>query len=86
MDRKTAQLVQSNLVLCAGIAIGIGSAVNKQIDPNKSYFQNAFEILADSSDELIKSIVRELQEAVNEAQERRSLEKAEKGGRLGSGI
>lgn len=75
MEKSTLQRAQANMMVAAGIAIGISETISGQIDKSKSFFHNAMEILASHDDDFLRSMIKELQEHINDEYERRTVSK-----------
>lgn len=68
MDLSKLKIAQSNLSLCAGIALGITAMQAGDVDLKKSYYENAVELAAEVPLELLKDMIKELQNKINEVE------------------
>lgn len=66
--RKNSR-AQANMQLCIGIALGIQALKEGDVDPLKSYYHNAIDILNECDDELLKEMSKHLQGYFNECAE-----------------
>lgn len=73
MDKSKLSRAQSQMTVCAGIALGIRAALEGYAVEGKSFFENAVNFLSETEDQEIQGIVKELQEYINEQYEIRRM-------------
>lgn len=65
-ERSKLNRAQAEMRLIIGIALGIQFTVEGELDIKKSYYANAIDLLEDCDEDLIKSMMRTLQDYLNE--------------------
>lgn len=70
-DKHALRRAQANMLVTAGIAIGIILTKEGGVDPGMTYYGNAIKALSDFDDDYLSEMVKSLQTHINDEEEKR---------------